>query len=341
MSQSLSDRRRWVGIALVALLATWIVLPAPRGQAAPASVATPIRFSTAFIQPYAATNWTVAQWTQHLSILAAAGHTRLIWNWSAEARLKETLYPTTIPGWTKSTEYAGTEIANLLTAADAIGFQVWLGLVFDEDYYDFHADDPVRFHNLHADDRAVASELNTLYGSHPSFTGFYEANETENCNYQSATAAATVASAFKLTVDHIHAMPGSKTLAHAPAVWPEWWCATNPTPAANQSAWGTTWNTILSQANLDYLIVQDGLGGRFHTNTEIIQWFQFMRSVVDGHPATFLGRYRDLQRDQLQSLVGRTDADQGCRGACDAAGSLRGRHDQFLLRPLRHADVAP
>ncbi|WP_028545998.1 DUF4434 domain-containing protein [Paenibacillus taiwanensis] len=239
-----------------------------------------------FIQPNITHEWTAQDWMEELSILKEAGHRLVIIQWTGDSKKKETIYPTALDGFKQDTSYKGDPLEFALQAADELGLDVWLGLNENQDWYKYHADQQVWLHQLFTYGLAFVDELHNRYGGHSSLKGYYLTNEMENCSYQSRTSIRNLAAEFKRVVDHVHALPGNLKTSTAPALWPESWCAQSP--AQNQKAWKQTWDGILQQVPLDYLIVQDGLGGGYRSKEATIQWYAFMKSVTDRHPMTKL-----------------------------------------------------
>jgi hypothetical protein len=241
-----------------------------------------------FIQPYVSYNWTVNDWKQELKYLKQVGNKLLILQWTADTRSRTTIYPTSIPGLTKESNYSGDPVENLLTAADALGMQVWLGTNVNDDWYTHHALNQPWLDELFNYSQLMVKELWNNYHSHPSLTGFYFPNEMENCSYQDDTSINNLTVKYASLADLVHSYTNT-TLSLAPAIWKESNCG--QTFEENSTAWEKTWNGILGGANIDYLIPQDGLGGGYHTLAEVVTWFQLTKKVVDNYPATHMGRH--------------------------------------------------
>lgn len=267
---------------VVALVAASLAFPTASAVAAPATVVS----AGSFIQPGVTADWTYSDWLEELEYLDEAGNEFVILNWTAEAKTSETIYPTSMSGWTQDSRYTGDPVEDLLDAADSLGMDVQLGLASHDDWYTYRANDATWLDALFEASRDVASDLYTTYGSHPSFAGFYEPNEMENCNFQSPTQISRMADVLQENADHVHGLAGGLLYTFAPALWPEAWCSQNY--ATNFAAWEATWDGILSQADIDYLMVQDGLGAPFRSVPATVTWFQDMAGVVAGHPATEL-----------------------------------------------------
>lgn len=285
-------KKTWISL-LALMLVVWIVLPVYRADAAGATVYS----MGSFIQPTVVKNWTVQDWSEELGYLKEVGNELIILQWTADSRYMTSIYPTAIPGFTKDASYAGDPIENLLTAADSIGMKVWLGTNNNDDWYVHHATNKQWLDTLFGYSEQVVAELQAKYGAHASLAGYYFTNEMENCSYQDPASIQNLKEAYASLADLIHSYPGT-TLSLAPAIWPESWCG--QTYETNSSAWETTWDGILSGADIDYLIPQDGLGGGFHTNEQIVTWYQLMKSVVDRHPATEL--WADIETFHVVSL---------------------------------------
>ena len=238
-----------------------------------------------FIQPDITQKWTVTDWTTELNYLKEVGNTLIILQWTADSKFMTTIYPTALSGFTQDPLYTGDQVANLLTAADSVGLDVWLGLNVNEDWYIYHAANQSWLNTLFSYSQSIVTELWNNYHTHPSLKGFYFSNEMENCHYQDSTSISNLVANYAPLANLVHSHAGMK-FSVAPALWPESWCG--QTYAANSAAWQVTWDGILNGATIDYLLVQDGLGGAFHTNAEIVTWFTFIKTVINGHPTAHL-----------------------------------------------------
>jgi len=272
--------KRIVAVCLAFVFA-FAVSPVKHSQAAPATV-----FSYgSFIQPYVAYTWTAEDWKDELKSLKEVGNELLILQWTADSRSKLTIYPTSIPGLAKEGNYQGDPVENLLAAADALKMKVWLGTNVNDDWYKHHALNEPWLDELFDYSELMVEELWANYGHHPSLTGFYFPNEMENCSYQDDTSIANLTAKYSSLANLVHERTNT-TLSLAPAIWNEGNCGQDF--ETNSAAWIKTWDGILGGANIDYLIPQDGLGGKYHTPEEVATWFRLTREVVDRHPATRL-----------------------------------------------------
>ncbi|WP_274364324.1 DUF4434 domain-containing protein [Paenibacillus thermotolerans] len=271
--------------ALLGLLAVILVLAAAPSAAPRVNAnATAVPYGS-FIQPYVSYQWTVEDWKEELGYLKEVGNELLILQWTADTRSKQTIYPTSIPGLTQEGNYAGDPVENLLTAADSLGMQVWLGTNVNDDWYQHHALNEPWLDELFRYSELMVMELWDNYGRHASLAGFYFPNEMENCSYQDDVSIANLTERYASLADLVHTYTGT-TLSLAPAIWNERNCG--QTFEQNSAAWIKTWDGILGGASIDYLIPQDGLGGAYHTTEEVVEWFRLTKEVVDKHPATRL-----------------------------------------------------
>ncbi|MBB6671606.1 DUF4434 domain-containing protein [Cohnella nanjingensis] len=272
--------RSWFSL-VVSVAVLFALLPAGTSKAA----AVPVHAEGSFIQPYAAYEWSVQDWKEELQALKEVGNQLIILQWTADTRSMQTIYPTAIPGLTQEANYRGDPVENLLTAADALHMQVWLGTNANDDWYIHHALNEPWLDELFGYSEQMVGELWNNYRHHPSLDGFYFPNEMENCSYQDDVSIANLTAKYASLANRVHNDTG-KTLALAPAIWNERSCG--QTFEQNSAAWIKTWDGILGGANIDYLIPQDGLGGGYHSVAEVVEWFRLTREVVDRHPATRL-----------------------------------------------------
>lgn len=88
---------------------------------------TPGAYSGTFVQLWLVDSWSDATLAADLANAKAAGLRTVVWQWTADG--KNTVYPTTPPGYTKSTNT--DVVGRLITAAYAAGLNVWIGLPDD------------------------------------------------------------------------------------------------------------------------------------------------------------------------------------------------------------------
>jgi hypothetical protein len=272
--------RKWFHFCLAFIVAL-VLAPAGTSNAAVA----PVHAVGSFIQPYVAYKWTVGDWKEELQALKEVGNKLLILQWTADTRSKQTIYPTTIPGLSQESNYQGDPVENLLTAADELDMQVWLGTNVNDDWYIHHALNQPWLNELFQYSEQMVKELWNNYHHHSSLTGFYFPNEMENCSYQDDTSISNLTAKYASLANVVHEDTGT-TLSLAPAIWNERNCGQSF--EQNSAAWIKTWDGILGGANIDYLIPQDGLGGGYHSTAEVVNWFRLTKEVVDRHPATRL-----------------------------------------------------
>jgi chitodextrinase len=241
-----------------------------------------------FLQPNIALKWTVADWEQEMLTLKEVGNELLIIQWTADSTPTNmyTYYPTSIPNLSIDPMVVGDLVENVLTAADNVGMNIWLGLNRNNEFSQKHANDQTWLYDHFALSETVLKELWDNYGHHSSLTGFYHPSEMDNFNFIGGGGVPQnrMKTVYGSLADTVHSYTG-KTISISPAIWR---VSTTGFPGYS-TAWKEMWINILSGADLDYIMVQDCIGrSNPHTFQELDAWYQVTKQATDTKPTTKL-----------------------------------------------------
>jgi len=191
-------------------------------------------------------NRTVAGWETEFQAMEAVGCSLLIiqlvaWNGTA-------LYPTSLP-WLQPD--ISDPIESVLTAADRQRVKVQMG-----SYWSIHWGDPltdsVCLWSLADTVVAVQSELYDRYRAHGSFTGWYLAHELGNYRFEFPIRQ-LYAGFFGRQADWCHQNTGLPC-----SIAPYFDSASSVFMSAEST--GLFWTSVLAQADIDIVMLQDGIG---------------------------------------------------------------------------------
>jgi hypothetical protein len=193
-----------------------------------------------------ALNRTVAGWETELQAMEAVSCSLLIiqlvaWNGAA-------LYPTALP-WLQPS--GSDPIDSILTAADRQTVQVQMGSYWSTRWNDQFMDSAYLW-SLADTVIAVQRELNERYGTHSSFTGWYLAHELPNARLQFPIHQ-LYAEFYGRQAAWCHQSTG------LPCSIAPWFDSTSQSFMSAEST-GLFWASVLAGAEIDILMLQDGIG---------------------------------------------------------------------------------
>lgn len=276
---------RITGAVLTAVLATTLVV----GVSAPASAAgcsaTP-KFSGTFVQPDLIDGWTNAQLEDEFEYLDEACIDTHILQWTADSKTDTAIYDTGLAGltWNTSTDV----VDRLLAEAEAWDKSVFVGLQVNHDWFTVSASDP-NWLDAEADfAKDLADELYDWFGDYDSFDGWYLPFEMDNLNFPTSTEWDRMGTFYADVIGHLHAIAPGLPVAVAPFYNDG--LSGSQTPAQ----WETMWESILDDAPIDIIALQDGVGAGHATVGDLATWFAATRSAIDTvRPSTLL--YSDAE----------------------------------------------
>jgi len=214
-------------------------------------MAQQIKLDGIFIQPLLALQWDSTE--KHLKRIAELGINQIVFQWTTAYGYS--LYPSSLyqQGWVTF----GDLIKNMLSVADGLNVQIWLGLdacrTLTEEHYD-----PIK--NSSERSCNAVTELLELYGNHESFTGVYiplELNEPPEISF------------LEKIISLCHSL-GKQVLysTRKPILIPEGrhyefdehdqeWLAREK---ALHQKWANSWKKLVKETNLDILMLRDEVG---------------------------------------------------------------------------------
>jgi hypothetical protein len=191
-----------------------------------------------------------------------------------------------------------------LARAATAGMQVWLGLVWSDEWWQKYANDSQWLDKQVEYSLANAQELWNLYGAKYGNTiaGFYIPMEVDNDNFSTDTQQTNLKKALKTICDYVHANCGGKPVMNAP------FC--NDKASMSKSDWQSLWGNLLNQqdgAAIDIIALQDGCGASddggktTHTTTDSVgEWFMAIKSAIaSARPETQL--WSDLETYRMDA----------------------------------------
>ena len=158
-------------------------------------------------------------------------------------------------------------LGEILEAAGQVGFQVWLGLSLDPAYWQgqFNADESATA-NI-----ALMLQLEALYGDSPSLAGYYLPEEIDDRSSVSPEVHTEMISYLVAMAEAAHEL--GRPVMVAP------YFGINPDAGA-YAAW---WDTTLSEASIDVIALQDGVGTRRTTAQQGVPVYRALKEVADRH----------------------------------------------------------
>ncbi|MEI7634641.1 MAG: DUF4434 domain-containing protein [bacterium] len=227
-----------------------------------------------FLWPGSYTNWNQARWAQEFQAMQGIGMNIGLPAYAVNET--NAIYPTTIPGLTPS---SSDSIEPLLAAADASGFQIYLGLLAENAWWS--QTDTAYLDHVAALSESIATELYARYQPHPSFKGFYLPQEIDNCRWWAETdRRRLVDHLLKPVSDHVKGLNPNLVFCEAPFY----------NPACQQPAEYRTWwtQTLAEAPGFDLVIPQDGIGANpDHITFQVItDYFTALKGACDATSRT-------------------------------------------------------
>jgi hypothetical protein len=222
-----------------------------------------------FTQPWCVDNYTTqAQWDREFNYMKDVGITLWIYQWTGNSKNNTVIYPTDIPGYSQSSGYDQVETA--LKTAKNFGFKIFMGLVFNSDWWDKQGSDLKWLLGEAAEMNAVADELYANYfDRYPNtFTGWYINWEMDNyaAYNTNPTDKQNIITALNEVSKHLDTLNPNLQSSIAPYF--------NTEGGANPQDWHVFWHDIMSQTSVDIVMMQDGVGVGHATVEQVPEWYQ-------------------------------------------------------------------
>jgi len=279
----------------------------------------PLLISGSFVQPWFFENWSASDWQAELADLKAASvDDHIIVQWTLDSGKKKAWYNTNLRGIQKVKGPGGIDPAAVcLGEAQKAGIKVWLGLNWNDSWWDKYANDKAWLDGEFDLASSLAIDLYNCYKKDFSgaIAGFYIPMEVDNDNFAAAEASELMGDKYASLCAVVHRATG-KPIMIAP------FCSDSG--SMNPAAWERLWTRILRKAAIDVINMQDGCGAsddgmRTHTSPETVgRWFATLRSAINkSRPRTEL--WSDLET-----------FDMAGDGSCSAAADF-GRIERQIM----------
>jgi len=221
-----------------------------------------------FTQPWCVDNYTTqAQWNSEFTYMQNVDIRLWIYQWTGNSKANTTIYPTNIPGYSQSSAYDQVETA--LATAQNFGFKVFMGLVFNSQWWHKEGTDLAWLMNEASEMNAVADELYANYFSRypDTFAGWYINWEMDNyAGYNwYPDQKQNMIDALNAVSLHLDSLNPALPSSIAPFF--------NTSGGATPEQWETFWYDIMSQTSVDVLAMQDGIGVGHATIEQLPEWY--------------------------------------------------------------------
>ncbi|MBE3574398.1 MAG: DUF4434 domain-containing protein [Firmicutes bacterium] len=251
------------------------------------AVQQPPLVAGSFLQPFAnphfpkpLLDWDQTRWDQEIQAMQSAGMHILVLQYTGYNGAS--IYPSAL--WPQATP--GDQVDRLLRAADAAGFQVFLGLSLSDSWWRGRNDDEyLRGEAL----RLVlqAMELLTRYGAHPSFQGWYIPHEIVPMGaWREEPQRQRLADFLRQVTSGIRLFDRRRPIAIAPYFIP---AALGPAPF---KAW---WAKTLQEAGVNIVMLQDGVGRDGHAATTSVDVPVYFRLMAEAARAAGVSLWADIE----------------------------------------------
>jgi hypothetical protein len=225
-------------------------------------------------------------WEQEFALMKALGIDLWIYQWVGDSKLKTTIYPTRLAGYTQSSSFDQVDLA--LSLANKHGIKVFLGLVFNDDWWQKEGSDRDWLLREAREMNAVADELYAnYYPRYPeTFAGWYINWEMDNyAGYNQRERHKTnMIEALQLVSDHLDNLNPALPSSIAPFF--------NTVGGASARDYGQFWFQVMSQTGVDILMLQDGIGVNHADLEQLPEWY---RQVCAGVRAAGKACWSDLE----------------------------------------------
>jgi len=250
------------------------------------------RLGSSFVEGYYPADWTSGQWDTAYTNLKNACIANIIVQYSAQSDVGNmvTYYPpgsgVTSLGFSETG--SSDVIGNALTRGDADGVSVVVGLQLNDSWFS-NAGNAAWLDNELVIARALATDLNTKYGSHASFAGWYLPFEVDNCQLQTLTDQQTF-------VDHFWG-PLTKTLNTLKPTAPVYVSPAFDTlpgdGCGSLSAWTSEWQGLFQRlksstnyGSITVLALQDGIGAGNNQIGVLSAWYSALKNAIANNYST-------------------------------------------------------
>lgn len=258
-------------------------------------------FGSSFIQSWYCQDWSAQRWQQELTMMKGVGITELIIQTTVDNTpgIKTVSYPSSINGYTSNPV---DMLSLVLIAADDLGMKVRLGVCMNEEWWRkgaAHLEWLIR--EAEANIQFV-NEIAQRYAGHTSFGGWYIPYEISNLT---ATTQKTQTNLNHFLKRITHAMnmktPG-KTVMISP------FYNSKQSLRGSLLNWSAALKTIFSGTSIDILALQDSVGVKYNTVSQLGRLFAYTKKGTD---AAGMVLYANIETFSLDTRARGVSAPQG------------------------------
>jgi len=175
--------------------------------------------------------------------------------------------------WEENKQATATDtLGELLRAADTLDMMVFLGLSLNPSFWSGEFDPKEQTNN----NQRILTELFSLYGSHKSLAGWYLPEEIDDRNFLTQSRKDGIRSYLKSMVTY------AKFLTRKPVMISPYFGIT-----PDGETYAQWWDYVLSEAKVDIIAMQDGVGTRRTTVAESAGVIEALKPVMDKHGVEF------------------------------------------------------
>lgn len=227
-------------------------------------------FCSSFIQPWFIEDWNYARWIDELVMLKDVGINEIIIQNTVDTKSKYAIYPTKIEGYSCSETDV---IHTALSAAECVGTKVRLGLGENSGWWTGNT-----FRNswLKAEaeiNKAIACEINSWYGSHPLFGGWYIPYEFSQTTAVAKKQKSHLNNFYKEISSFIKKIT-VKDIMIAPFYNGKY------SFLCSLSNWEGMLTDVLNETGIDILALQDSIGAGFNTMEKLDELFFYTKKAA-------------------------------------------------------------
>jgi len=163
-------------------------------------------------------------------------------------------------------------LGELLKAADALDMKVFLGLSLNPSYWSGEFDPKEQTNN----NQRILTELFSLYASHKSLAGWYLPEEMDDRNFLTQSRKDGIRTYLKSMATY------AKFLTKKPVMISPYFGI-----SPNGEAYAEWWDYVLTEAKVDIIAMQDGVGTRRTTVAESAGVIEALKPVMEKHGVEF------------------------------------------------------
>lgn len=227
-----------------------------------------------FTQPWTVENYTPEMWKLEFTSMKELGIGLWIFQWAGDSKNKTTIYPTKIPGYIHASSY--DQVETCLSLAEKYGIKVFLGLVFNDDWWQKEGSDRDWLLGEAREMIAVADELyDNYFARYPNaFAGWYINWEMDNfAGYnRRAKHKENIIEALQVVASHLIGLNPNLPSSIAPFF--------NTRGGSSAREYGQFWVEVMSRTDINILMLQDGIGVNHATLEQLPEWYQWVCSGV-------------------------------------------------------------